>query len=157
MNRRMMALLLALALGTASLAQAQSAPTAMDLVNRVIAASEVLDAPALSGLYADNAVFVDEGPIVIYGPTVGYDWLARVKKKFAERHMTEFKATASPPTFSKVSDSGAYIVVPMELHANVGTDKHFQESGLFTFTLVQQVGTWKITSQVWTVLAESVK
>ncbi len=54
----------------------------MDVVNKlVVAASEVLDASsALAGLYTDNAFFVHEGPIVIYGPTVGLDWLTRVKR-----------------------------------------------------------------------------
>lgn len=157
MNRRMILWVLAIALGTSSLARAQSAPTAMDVVNKVVAASGVLDASQLVGLYTDNAVFVDEGPIVIYGPTIGFDWLTRVKRKFAERQMTQFTGTASQPTIAQIKPDGAYIVVPMELNAKVGADKHFHESGLFTFTLTQQAGAWKITSQVWTVLAESVK
>ena len=63
----------------------------MDVVHKVVAASEVLDVSALTGLYADNAVFIDEGPIVIFGPSVGYDWLTRVKQKFTERKMTVSK------------------------------------------------------------------
>ncbi len=156
MKYRAILLVLVLALAVRSLGQAQSSG-AMDLVNKVIAASEVLDASALMGLYSESAVFVDEGPIVMYGPTVGYDWLTRVKKKFAERKMTQFKATAAKPSAAQISANGAYIVIPMELNARVGTVKHFHESGTFTFTLVQQSGTWRITSQVWTVLVESVK
>jgi ketosteroid isomerase-like protein len=156
MKHRTILSALAFVLAASSLARAQSSG-AMDVVNKVVAASEVLDASALTGLYTDNAVFVDEGPIVIYGPTVGYDWLTRVKQKFAERKMTDFKATASPPAVAQISANAAYVVVPMELNARVGTDKYFHESGTFTFTLVQQAGTWKITSQVWTVLEKSVK
>jgi hypothetical protein len=156
MKHRTAYLALAFVFALSSLARAQSSG-AMDVVNKVVAASEVLDAPALTGLYTDNAVFIDEGPIVIYGPTVGYDWLTRVKEKFAERKMTQFKATASTPTTAQISVNAAYIVVPMELNALVGTDKHFHESGTFTFTLVQKAEAWKITSQTWTVLAKSVQ
>jgi ketosteroid isomerase-like protein len=157
MNRRMIVLALAIAMATSSAAKAQTAASAMNVVNQVVAASEMLDASRLTGLYTDNAVFVDEGPIVIYGSTVGYDWLTRVKRKFTARHMTQFVASASRPTVVQVSGNGAYIVVPMELNAKVGAAKHFHESGLFTFTLARQVAAWKITSQVWTVLSESVK
>jgi ketosteroid isomerase-like protein len=156
MKHRTTFLTLAFVLALSSLARAQS-PSAVDVVNKVVAASEVLDDSALIGLYTDNAVFVDEGPIVIYGPTVGYDWLTRVKQEFAERKMTQFKATASKPTIVQVSANGAYIVVPMELNAVVGADKHFHESGTFTFTLVRKAEQWKITSQVWTVLTKSVQ
>lgn len=157
MYRRIFLLAAVLALATSTFGRAQSPPTAMDVVNKVIAASEAIDASALTGLYTDNAVFIDEGPIVIYGPTVGVDWATRVKKSFADKHMTNFKATASEPTVAQVKSDGAYVVVPMELNAQVGPDKHFHESGTFTFTLVNQDGTWKISSQVWTVLSESVK
>ncbi len=156
MKHRAAILALAFAFALSSAAPAQSSG-AMDVVNKVVAASEVLDASALAGLYTDNAVFVDEGPIVIYGPTVGLDWLTRVKAEFAERKMTQFKATASKPTVAQISANAAYIVVPMELNAVVGTDKHFHESGTFTFTLAQKADAWKITSQVWTVLAKSVQ
>jgi ketosteroid isomerase-like protein len=156
MNRRIFFFAVLLALAAPSFAPAQS-PGAMDVVNKVIAASEAIDAEALRGLYTDNAVFIDEGPIVIYGPTVGVDWATRVKKAFADRHMTEFKATASAPAVAQIKPDGAYVVVPMELNARVGADKHFHESGTFTFTLVNQSGNWKISSQVWTVLNESVK
>lgn len=156
MKHRTAFLTLAFVFALSSQAPAQSSG-AMDVVNKVVTASEVLDASALTGLYTDNAVFVDEGPIVIYGSTVGYDWLTRVKQEFAERKMTQFKATASKPTISQISANAAYIVVPMELNAVVGTDKHFYESGTFTFTLVQNADAWKITSQVWTVLKKSVQ
>jgi ketosteroid isomerase-like protein len=156
MKHRTAFLTLAFVFALSSQALAQSSG-AMDVVNKVVTASEVLDASALTGLYTDNAVFVDEGPIVIYGPTVGYDWLTRVKQEFAERKMTQFKATASKPTISQISANAAYIVVPMELNAVIGTDKHFHESGTFTFTLVQNSDAWKITSQVWTVLTKSVQ
>lgn len=157
MKHRLILSTLAFALATSSPAGAQTSPGAMDLVNKVIAASEAIDAAALKGLYTDNAVFIDEGPIVIYGPTVGFDWATRVNKKFAERHMTQFKATASAPLIAQIKADSAYVVIPMELNSRVGTDKHFHESGLFTFTLVRESGTWKISSQVWTVLKESVK
>jgi len=94
---------------------------------------------------------------VIHGPDVGVQWATRVNKAFAARKMIDFKATASKPALVQMSDEkGAYIVVPMELSARIGTSGHYHETGTFTFTLVKQAGLWKITSQVWTVLAKDV-
>jgi ketosteroid isomerase-like protein len=158
MKRRLILSALGAALLAASLlTPARSATTALDVVNTVVTASEKIDASALAGLYARNAVFIDEGPIVIYGPNVGVEWATRVKKAFAARKMSNFKATASKPAVVQMSDvKGAYIVVPMELSASVGTKGHYHETGTFTFTLVKQAGEWKITSQVWTVLTKDV-
>jgi len=128
----------------------------MDVVDKVVTASETLDASALRGLYTDNAVFIDEGPIVIYGPTVGVDWATRVTKVFAERKMTEFKATAKQPLIAQIKPESAYVVVPMELSARAGANGHYHETGTFTFTLIRESGVWKITSQVWTVLTKEV-
>lgn len=158
MNARMLLSVLAVFSLAASMSlPAPSSTSATDVVNRVIAASEVLDASALTGIYAANAVFIDEGPLVIYGPNVGRDWLARVKVAFAQKKMTQFKAAAMKPAVVQISTNGAYIVVPMELNARVGADKHFHDSGTFTFTLEQKSGQWKTTSQVWTVLTKIVQ
>ncbi|HVA27612.1 MAG TPA: nuclear transport factor 2 family protein [Candidatus Baltobacteraceae bacterium] len=146
--------LAAFALAASLSLPARSATSAMDVVNKVVVASEAIDASALRGLYTDNAVFIDEGPIVIYGPNVGVDWANRVNKAFSERHMSHFKATASKPAVVQISAKGAYVVVPMELNAQIGATKHYHETGAFTFTLVRQAGVWKITSQVWTVLTK---
>lgn len=158
MNRRItLSTLGALVMSASLWLPAGSATSAMDVVNRVVAASESIDASALKGLYSENAVFIDEGPIVIYGPNVGYEWATRVNGAFAQRHMTHFTATASKPTVAQTSSKAAYVVVPMELNAQIGATKHYHETGTFTFTLVEQSGAWKITSQVWTVLTKVIK
>jgi ketosteroid isomerase-like protein len=157
MKRTLTSALATLAIAASLSLPARSATSALDIVNRVIAASEKVDASALTGLYTDNAVFVDEGPTLIYGRNAGFDWATRVNKAFAQRHMTRFTATASKPAVVQISPSGAYIVVPMELNAQIGATKHFHETGTFTFTLVPQSGTWRITSQVWTVLTKSIE
>ena len=145
-------MLLALALATPCLAHAQMVPSAMDVVDRVVAASKVLRrVAAYWAPHSTTAVFVDEGldrDLLVSTSSISIGSRAS-SKKLAERRRTQFAATASAPTVAQIKPDSAYIVVPMELNAHVGSDKRFHETGLFTFTLVQQSGMWKITSQVW--------
>ncbi len=132
----------------------QTAPSsnpAMRLVNTALAAVQRIDGSALARLYSDDAVFVDEGPPYVWrGANAGSSWASHIHQGLAKMKMRNFVTTVQKPTTTHISATGAYIVVPMVLNGTTSRGP-FHEDGAFTFTLRNRNGTWKITSQTWTV------
>lgn len=154
MIHRLISPLVVLALAAFVAIPAGAATSSMDIVNKAIAASSTLVPSAFDGLYAKNAVFVDEGPYVGYGADAGHAWALAIQRRFAERKMMQFKVTPSAPTIAQEKGDSAYVVVPMKLDGHLGSGAHYHEDGAFTFTLQRESGAWKITTQVWSVLAK---
>ena len=129
---------------------AKPANSPMRVVSAAIVAAKALNPSAFAGLYAPNAIVVDEGPPFTWtGATAGTTWMTGVKAAFEHIKMTHFTSIATKPIANNVSCTGAYVVVPMTLDGDFG-HTHFHEAGTFTFTLRATAGTWLITSQVWT-------
>lgn len=156
MIHRIASSLAALALAASVAFPARAATTSLDVVNKAVTAATTLDGDALKGLYAKNAVFVDEGPWSAYGPHAGQEWALEVQQRFALRKMTEFKAIPAAPTIAQEQGDSAYVVVPLKLDGHLGSGAHYHEDGAFTFSLQREAGEWKITSQVWTVLTKMI-
>lgn len=151
---RLVSSLVGIAIAASISLPATAATTSIDVVNKALAAASTLDAPKLDGLYAKNAVFVDEGPYIGYGTNAGHAWALEIQKRFAQRKLTQFKATLAAPTIAQEKGNDAYVVVPIKLDAHLGSGAHYHEDGAFTFTLQRINGDWKITSQVWSVLSK---
>lgn len=137
-------------------APALASGTSLDVVNKAVAASESLKPAAFDGLYADSAIFVDEGPYVGSGANAGHAWANEIHRRFKARGMTNFVVTPEPPTIAQEKGGSAYVVVPLKLDGRLGNGSHYHEDGAFTFTLARQSGSWKITSQVWTVIVKTI-
>jgi ketosteroid isomerase-like protein len=156
MVRRVRSVLVFIGLLVVLARPAFSATTSMDVVQKALAACATLEPSAFDGLYANEAVFVDEGPYIGYGSNAGHAWAEEIHRRFAQRKMTQFAAVASKPIEAQEKGDEAYVVVPLKLDGRLGNGAHYHEDGAFTFTLHREAGDWKITSQVWTVLARAI-
>lgn len=151
MKPRLTALTAAIMLvGALPVTAAVQVMTPIQVVNVVVAASATQDTTKIGGLYAADAIFVDEGPPFRWsGANAGVTWSNHIKSIFTKMKMREFTAIAQRPRAYNHTSTGAYVVIPMVLDGAYGT-KHFHESGTFTFTLRRDDTAWRITSQVWT-------
>lgn len=152
MKRSLFVLTVALISSTLLPARAAApASTPIQVVNTVVAASATLDTTKTGGLYAADAIFVDEGsPFQWNGANAGVAWSNYIKGRFVQMKMRNFTAIAKKPSEYNHTATGAYVIIPLVLNGDYGT-KHFHEVGTFTFTLRREGAEWKITSQVWTV------
>lgn len=152
--RTLLAFLIALVAAASAAANpalpAHSVPSAiLKLANTVVTASNTKDASALSKLYTNDAVVVDEIPPFEWrGPGAGTAWWRTVDaftKTKCERitlvhvRISDFQGTAT----------NAYLIAPMTINEMSG-GQTFSEAGTLTYTFRNDSGTWLISSQVWT-------
>ena len=136
----------------AFVAAAPAAPPApiRKLADAVIHAANADDAAALRGLYADDAVVVDENPpFAWHGAGAGAAWWHVVESVVKNIHLTHLNATAVRIAEFHQTATDAYLIESMTIGGVVG-GKPFSEPGTMTYTFHDTAGTWLISSQVWT-------
>ena len=152
MHLRTIAAFLAIAVVPALTVAAPAAPPApiLKLTNAVIHATNTDDASAFAGLYADDAVVVDENPPFVWrGAGAGAAWWHVIDAVTKTMKMTHMAATGIRITEFKQSATDAYMIQAMTI-AGTAVGKPFAESGTMTYTFHKTGDTWLISSQIWT-------
>jgi ketosteroid isomerase-like protein len=152
MQIRTIAAFLALALAPGLAAAAANPPPApiLKLANAVIRATNTDDASALNGLYADDAVVVDENPpFAWHGRGAGAAWWRVVDAIVRGMKMTHVRAVDVRIGEFRQSATDAYLIQPLTI-TGTANGKPFAESGTLTYTFHKNGDTWLISSQVWT-------
>jgi ketosteroid isomerase-like protein len=117
-------------------------------VKAVIAAIKNDDAAAISTLYSNDAVVVDEqAPFEWTGAGAGAEWLSASRdwSKWSPR-IAHFRAVLAN---IQVDDGGSAYVVAAGTFSSADPKKPWQQRGTLTFTLRKTDSSWKISSQVW--------
>jgi ketosteroid isomerase-like protein len=150
MRLRFAAALFAVALAPATAGAAPTVPTPiLKLANAVIHATNTDDASAFEGLYANDAVVVDENPPFTWrGAGAGTAWWRVVDAVTQRMKLTHLQAVHVRVSEFKQSATDAYLVEPMTV-AGIANGKPFAEAGTMTYTF-HYAGAWLISSQVWT-------
>lgn len=153
MQLRTIAALLALALvpalAAAATAPSQAPAPILKLVNAFVHATNTDAASALSGLFTDDAVVVDEIPPFAWrGAGAGTAWWQGVDAMMRKANITNLKATIVRPGEFKQSATDAYLVEGMKITGLAG-GKPFAESGTQTFTFHNAGGSWLISATAW--------
>jgi ketosteroid isomerase-like protein len=118
-------------------------------VEAVIAAIKSDNAAAISTLYSNDAVVVDEqAPFEWTGPDAGARWLSASSdwSKWS-RKIARFRAALA--NIRVDSSSGSAYVVVAGAFSSANPKKPWQQHGTLTFTLKELKNRWKISSQVW--------
>ncbi len=154
MHARTIATFLALALALApALAVAAPRPppaSILNLANSVIHGTNTDDASALTGLFTDDAVIVDENPPFVWrGAGAGAAWWHVVDAVTWKAKITHLKAINIRLGEFKQSTTDAYMVQAMTITGSAN-GKPFAESGTLTYTFHNAGGSWLISSMVWT-------
>lgn len=124
-------------------------PAIVKLANAVVRASNADDASALTKLYAEDAVVVDEIPPFVWrGAGAGVAWWQAVDSFTMKKHERIELVNVRVSEFQR-SAIDAYLIQPMTILEFAG-DKRSNESGTWTYTFRNSGGTWLISSQVWT-------
>lgn len=153
-----------LAAGAAAAKVSAGAPfpvkAAMAPVDSVIAAMATGDSKRLAGVYSNDAVIVDnQAPFQWTGANAGANWFAATAARWGKLWYGKFVPTVHSPLLPasemQFAPGSAYVIVPGRL-ASRNSSKPIAQSGALTFTLRKVSGTWKITSQVWTVSASGI-
>jgi ketosteroid isomerase-like protein len=135
--------------GTARADIMQDASAAVVPVKAVIAAIKSDDAAAISTLYSNNAVVVDEqAPFEWTGSVAGSQWLSASKdwSKWSPK-VAHFRGALAEIQVDDASGSAYVVVAGTFLSAD--PKKPWQQHGTLTFTLRRIDGSWKISSQAW--------
>lgn len=117
-------------------------------VEAVIAAIKSDNAVALSTLYSNNAVIVDEQPPFEWtGPDAGARWLAASSDSKWSRRIARFRAALADIRVD--SSSGSAYVIVAGAFSSANSKEPWQQHGTLTFTLKELNNHWKVISQVW--------
>ncbi len=150
---RIAALAFALALVPGVVAAAQSPPPPapiLQLANAVIHAANTDDASALSALYTDDAVVVDENaPFRWRGTGAGVAWWHSVEAVTRKAKLMHLRSVNVRLGEFKQSSTDAYLVQAMTV-TGIMAGKPFAEAGTMTYTFHATGGKWLISSMVWT-------
>jgi ketosteroid isomerase-like protein len=142
-------LALAIAPVTALAASEPPAPI-VTLTNAMIHATNASDASALSGLFTDDAVIVDENPPFVWrGAGAAVAWWHVVELVTQKAKLTHFQAAVTRNGEFRQSATGAYLVQSLTI-SGLAAGKPFSESGTLTYTFHHAGGKWLISTMVWT-------
>jgi hypothetical protein len=123
-------------------------------LNTEIAATVANNAAAMGGLFTPDAVVVDDfAPYVWTGANAGSQWWTAFQAVAAKAGLTHVYATAQPITQYNVSETSAYVVVPLVITYEL-KGKPQRQTGLWTFTL-RKAPTWKIVTLTWAALTRT--
>ncbi len=143
-------LVMALAPVVSAAASGSPPPEILKLASAVIHGTNTDDASALAGLFADDAVVVDENPPFAWrGANAGVAWWHVVQQITKKARLSHLQATNVRTGEFKQSPTDAYLVQSMTITATT-PGKPFAESGTLTYTLHKTGGTWLISTMVWT-------
>lgn len=130
-------------------AQPTPPPAIVKLAGAVVNASNADDVSALSKLYTQDAVVVDEIPPFVWrGAGAGAAWWQAVDSFTSKKQERIRLVNVRLSEFQQFA-AGAYLIQPMTILEVVG-GKTSSESGTWTYTFRNSGGTWLISSQVWT-------
>lgn len=151
MQTRTAAALLALAVTPVSAIAAQAPPAPiLQLVDAVIHSANTGDASALTALFTNDAVVVDENaPFAWRGAGAGVAWWHVVAAVTQKAKLTHLKAIGVRIGEFKQTANDAYMVQSMTVTALAG-GKPFAEPGTMTYTFHNAAGKWLISTMAWT-------
>jgi hypothetical protein len=141
------AIAIAALLTSLALPVAASGPEAavMATLNGVIAAVDADNASQINSYFTSSANVVDDFPPFSWsGPAAGARWW----------RASDVQAVLQPVTRFAVAGDDAYVVAPLTITYTV-KGQPAQTSGLWTLTLRQIGGSWKIKSATWTTTSGS--
>lgn len=128
---------------------AQPSLPILKLANAVVAASNADDALALSKLYTNDAIVVDEIPPFVWrGASAGVAWWHAVDAFTNKAKHTIQLTNVRISEFQRTAND-AYLIQPMTID-ETSAGRHSSESGTFAYTFHKTGGIWLISSQVWT-------
>jgi hypothetical protein len=144
------ALTIALLLASFALPAAAETNTAvMATVNGVIAAADADNAGQVNSYFASSSTVVDDFPPFSWsGAGAGARWWTASDKDAAKHGIANIRATLQPVSRFAVVGSDAYVIAPLTIAFTV-KGKPAHSNGLWTLTLHQTGGSWKITSATW--------
>lgn len=149
--KRSIALLVAiLAAASTGLASAKLPAELQDRtqpIQAVIAAVQHANPAALSGLYASDAMIVDNRePFEWNGSRAGTQWLGSNQWTKWSPNVARFQAVISEAQI--YGPDRTYIVLACAF-SSVNAKKPWMQRGTLTFMLRKEYGRWRIVSQVW--------
>lgn len=116
-------------------------------VQAVVEAVQHANPAALSALYANDAMIVDDRqPFEWNGADAGTQWLASSRWAKWSPSVARFQATLADAQI--YGPDHTYIVMAC-VFSSADPKNRWQQKGTLTFTLRKGNGGWKITSQVW--------
>ena len=121
------------------------------VVQRVVMSLQSASRNALSGLYAPNAVIMDDEffPYRWDGVTAGANWLQAASNELHHWNATAVTMSSANLRSLQMSPGIAHIVAPVSYTVMIDK-KPFRETGIFTFILVRADDQWKVSGQNWT-------
>ena len=123
-------------------------------INAEIAATVANNAAAMDGIFTPDAVVVDDfAPYVWMGADAGSRWWTAFQTVSAKIGLTGVHPTAQPITQYSVSETSAYVVVPLVITYDLKARLQ-RQTGLWTFTL-RKAPTWKIVTLTWATLTRT--
>ena len=152
------AITLAALLTSLALPAAAAGPSAaiMATVNGIVAAVNADKAADVNSYFSSNGHIVDDfAPYVWNGADAGSRWWTASDKDLAKNGVASLRATVQTITRYGAVGDDAYVVVPLSLSYTM-KGKPARASGLWTLTLHQTGGSWKITSATWATTSGSV-
>ena len=150
------AIAVAALLTSLALPVAASEPNAavMATLNGVIAAADADNASQVNSYFAPSATVVDDFPPFSWtGAFAGSRWWSASDTDAARHGITHVHAVLQPATSFAVAGDVAYVVAPLAITYTVKGEAA-RTSGLWTLTLCQIAGSWKITSATWATTSE---
>jgi Domain of unknown function (DUF4440) len=127
----------------------------MATIESVLAAADADNASRLNSYFASSANVVDDFPPFAWsGADAGARWWTASDKDAAKHGIAKIHATLQPVTRFAVVGDDAYVIAPLVITYTV-KGKAAHTSGLWTLTLHQTGGSWKITSATWAVTSGS--
>lgn len=128
----------------------------MTTIDGVIAAVNANDANRVGSYFALDATIVDEIPPYRWtGSSAGTTWWQTVQHAVTAMGASSIRATAGTITAWGVTDTNAYVVVPLTIVVSGGRARTSTETGLWTMTLEQSGASWLVETASWSTLTKS--
>jgi ketosteroid isomerase-like protein len=148
--------LTAILAGLAAPASAATVPAAvMAPISAVLKYTNANDTSKLDAYYTSDAVVIDEfAPYVWTGSSAGARWWTSLMAVNRKTSISNMKASMQPVQHFNVSGDKAYVVVPATV-SFFYKGKPQKETGTLTMTLQRSGTDWKIATQTWGTLSNT--
>jgi hypothetical protein len=145
----------ALVLSPANAATPAPSAAIMQPIRNALASLNTNSTKPLAGIFAPNVTIVDEfAPYSWRGPNAGMMWFSDFGKFAKSIGLTNAKGTLLKPTAFNQSGNRAYVVIPVDF-GGMMKGKAIKEHGTWTFTLQRSGSTWRIVTQSWGTVSET--
>ncbi len=122
----------------------------MDIISKVIYATNSFNIDAVANLYTPNAVISDDEPPYSWnGPTAGIQWVNTIEKVCRDFKLTKFKSAIQRINVYQQTNDNVFIIVPVNYTGLLPGKVKFSTKGAFTFVLRLVNDKWMIKSQAW--------